>query len=81
MNMKLLEVLAPPYTYRVCSIQKKFWEEKFAGEENLFSGVNMKNCGLPNVRKHEDIKGSDKYFTLDISLKFVILDKMKITSL
>ena len=41
----------------------------------------MKKCGPCNVRKHKDIKGSDKYFTLDISLKFDSRDKMKITSL
>ena len=55
----------------------------------------MKNCGRRNVRKHKDIRGSDKYFTLkkhkeirgsdkyvtlDISSKFDSLDKIKITS-
>ena len=40
----------------------------------------MRNCGHCNVRKHKDIKGSDKYVTLDISLKSDSLDKMKITS-
>ena len=40
----------------------------------------MKNCGRRNVRKHREIKGSDKYVTLEISLKFVSLDKMRITS-
>ena len=40
----------------------------------------MKKCGRSNVRKHREIKVSDKYVTLDISLKFVILDKTKITS-
>ena len=40
----------------------------------------MKNCGRHNVRKHREIKGSDKYVTLDISLKFDSLDKMRITS-
>ena len=40
----------------------------------------MKNCGRSIVRKHKDIKGSDKYVTLDISSKFDSLDKMKITS-
>ena len=40
----------------------------------------MKNCGRRNVRKHIEIKGSDKYVTLDISLKFDSMDKMKITS-
>ena len=40
----------------------------------------MKNCGRSNVGKHRDIKGSYKYVTLDISLKFDSLDKMKVTS-
>ena len=39
-----------------------------------------KNCGCCNVRKHRDIKDSDKYVTLDISLKFGNMEKMKITS-
>ena len=52
----------------------------FTGEEKLFSAVNMKNCGRRNVIKHREIKGSDKYVTLDISLKFDSSDKMKITS-
>ena len=42
--------------------------------------LGMKLCGRHNVRKHKEIKGSDKYFTLDISSKFDSLDKMKITS-
>ena len=41
----------------------------------------MKNCGRRNVRKHIEIKGSDKYVTLEISLKFDSLEKTKITSL
>ena len=40
----------------------------------------MKNCGRCNVRKHKEIRGSDKYVILDISSKFDSLDKMKITS-
>ena len=40
----------------------------------------MKNCGRRNVRKHKEIKGSNKYVALDISLKFDSLDKMKIVS-
>ena len=40
----------------------------------------MKNCGHPRVRKHKDIKCSDKYVTLDISSNFDSLDKMKTTS-
>ena len=57
-----------------------FREEKFTGEENSFSAVNRKNCGRCNVRKHKDIKGGEKYVTLDISLRFDNLDNMKITS-
>ena len=67
MNMNLLAVVIPPSIYHGCSTQKRFWEEKFTGEEKLFSVMNMKNCGRRNVRKHKDIKGSDKYFTLNIS--------------
>ena len=40
----------------------------------------MKNIGHHNVRKHIEIKGSDKYVTLDISLKFGSLENMRITS-
>ena len=54
--------------------------EKFTGKENLFLSVKMKNCGRRKVRKHEDIKGSDKIVTLDISSKFDSLDNIKITS-
>ena len=43
-------------------------EEIFTGGEYLFSGMKMKNCGRRNVRKLREIKGSDKYVTLDISL-------------
>ena len=40
----------------------------------------MKICGCLKVRKHKEIKGSDKYFTLEISSKFDSLEKMKTTS-
>ena len=66
MNMNLLSVVTPPSIYHGSSTRKMFWEEKFTGEEKLFSAVNMKNCGCRNVRKHKEIKGSDKYVTLDI---------------
>ena len=42
--------------------------------------MNMKKCGCHNVRKHREIKGSDKYVTLDISLKLGSLENMIITS-
>ena len=74
MNMKLLAVVTKLSIYHSCYTWKMFWEEK------LFLAVKMKNCGRRNVRKHREIKGSDKYVTLDISLNFDSLDKMKITS-
>ena len=46
----------------------------------MFLSVNMKNCGRRKVRKHKEIKSSNKYATLDISSKFDSLDKMKTTS-
>ena len=79
-NMKLLSVVTPLYIYHGCSTQKTFWEGRFTGEENLFSAVNMKNCGRRNFRRHREIRVSDKYVTLDISLKFDSMEKMKITS-
>ena len=78
MNMKHLEVAIPPSIYHGCSTWKTFWEEKLTLGE--FTAVNMKNCGLCNVSRHINIKDIDKYVALDISLKFVSLDKMRITS-
>ena len=84
MNMKLLEVVIPPYIYHGLSTRKTFWEETFTGEGKVtlgdFTAVNMKNCGCHNVRKHREIKDSYKYVTLDILLKFDSMDKMRITS-
>ena len=79
-NMEILAVVTPPYIYHGCSTRKTFWEEKFTGEGDLFLAVNMKICGRRNIRKHKDINVGDKYVTLDISLKFDKLDKMRITS-
>ena len=77
MDMNLLAVVTSPYIYNGCSTRKTFWEEKFTLCE--FTAVNMKNCGRHNVKKHREIKGRDKYVTLNISLKFESLNKMKIT--
>ena len=41
--------------------------------------MKIKHYGRYNVSKHREIKGSDKYITLDISLKFDSMDKIKIT--
>ena len=65
--MKFLVVVTPPYIYHGCSTRKTFWEEKFTGKEDLFLSVNKKNGGRCKVRKHKEIKGSDKSVTLDIS--------------
>ena len=42
--------------------------------------MNMKICGCRKVRKHKEIKGSDKIVTLNISAKFESLNEMKTTS-
>ena len=77
--MKFLAVVTPPYIYHGCSTRKTLWEENFTGKEIFFLAMDMKNCGRHNVRKHKEIRGSDKYVTLDISSKFDSLDKMKTT--
>ena len=42
--------------------------------------MNIKNGSCGNVKKQRDINGGEEYTTLDISLKFDSLDKMRITS-
>ena len=78
--MKFLVVVTPPSIYHGCSTRKTFWEEKYTGKKYLFQSVNMKSCGRRKVRKHKEIKGSDKIVTLNISSKFDSLNKMKIKS-
>ena len=85
--MKFLVVVIPPSIYHGCSTRRTFWEEKFTGKkQSLFESVNMRNCGQSNVRKHKEIKDSDKcvtlnmYEILNISEKFDDLDKMETTS-
>ena len=78
--MEFLVVVTPPSTYHGCSTLKMFWEEKFTCKEDLFLSVNMKNCGSRKARKYKDIKGSDKYVTLDISSKFDSLNNMEAIS-
>ena len=76
-NMKFLLVVTPLFFYHGCSTRKTFSEEKFTGKKDLFQSVNMKICGRRKVRKHKEIKGSDKIITLNISANFDILNKMK----
>ena len=64
--MKFLVVVTPPSIYHGCSTWRKFWDEKFTGKQYLFESVNMKNCGRRKVRKHKEIKGSDKCVTLNM---------------
>ena len=78
MNMNLLALVTPPSIYHSCSTQKTFWEvNSIPGD---FIPVNMKRYGRRNVRKHRTINNSEKCITLDVSLNFGILEKMKITS-
>ena len=79
-NTKFLVVVKPLCIYHGCSTRKTFWEEKFTGKKDLFQSVNTKNCGRRKVRKHKEIKGSDKIVTLNVSAKFDSLENMKITS-
>ena len=78
--MKFLVVVTSSSIYHGCSARKTFWEEKFTGKKYLFQSVNMKNCGCRKVRKHKEIRGSDKCITLNVSANFDSLDKMETTS-
>ena len=79
--MKFLLVVTPLSIYHGFSTRKTFWEEKFTGkEEYFFLSVNMKNCGRCKVRKHKEIKDSDRIVTLNISDKFDSMNKMETTS-
>ena len=77
--MKFLVFVTPPSIYHGCSTRKTFWEEKFTGKQDLFHSLIMKNCGCRKVRKHKEIKGSDKCVTLNISKKFDSLNNMETT--
>ena len=78
MNINLLAVVTSPSIYHGCCTQKTFWEKNYTIGE--FKAVDMKNCVRCNDSKHIEINVSDKYVILDISLKFVSLYKMIITS-
>ena len=78
--MRFLVVVTPPSIYHGCSNRKTLWEEIFTGKKDLFQSGNMKNFGRRKVRKHKEIKGSDKIVTLNISSKFDSLNEMKTTS-
>ena len=78
MNMNILAVLTPPSIYHGCYTWKTSWEGNFTVGE--FSAVNMKTFGHSNVMKDREIKGSYKYVTLEIWLKFFSLERMRITS-
>ena len=69
--MKLVAVVTTLSVYCGCSTWKTFWQE-------IFTPVSMKSYRRRNVNKQRKIKYGEKYITLDISLKYGILDKMKI---
>ena len=77
--MKFLVVVTPPSIYHGFSTQKTFWEEKFTGKQDLFESMNMKICSCRKVRKHKEIKVSDKCVALNISEKFDSLNKRETT--
>ena len=83
MTMKILVVVTTPSIYHGCLTWKTFCEKMFTGQEKFtlgeFTAVKKKNCGCRNVRKHIEIKNSDKYTTMEISLKFGSLYKTRIT--
>ena len=78
--MKFLVAVTPPYIYHSCFTRKTFSEENFTGKQDLFHSLNMKNWGRRKVRKHKEIRASDKCVTLNISAKFDSLNKMETTS-
>ena len=84
--MKFLVIVTPLSLYHGCSTRKTFREENFTGKQYMFESVNVKNCGRCKVRKHKEIKGSEKcatlniYDILNISEKFDSLNKMETTS-
>ena len=78
--MKFLVVVTPPSIYHGCYTQKTLWEEKFTGKKDLFQSANMKKCGRRKVRKHKEIKGSDKIVTLNVSAKFESLNNTETSS-
>ena len=42
--------------------------------------MNIKHCDRRKVRRHKDIKGSDKCVTLNVSANFDSMNKMETTS-
>ena len=79
-NMKFLVVVTPPFIYHGCSTRKTFWEEKFTGKQDFFQSVNMTHCSRHKVRKHKEIRGTDKCVTLNVSSNFDSMNKMETTS-
>ena len=60
---------------------KNICQELMKCHKNEFTTAGMKKCGRQNIRKHMETDNGEKYITLEISLEFCNLDKMKITSL
>ena len=64
--MNILVVVTPLSIYHGCSTRRTFLEEKLTGKQGFFESVKMKNCVRRKVRKHKEIKGSDKCVILNI---------------
>ena len=64
----------------VAPIIRPSGKKKFTGKKDLFQSVNMKICGRRKVRKHKEIRGSDKCVTLNISKKFDSMNKIETIS-
>ena len=67
-------------------LDRKSVVDTHVGKQDLFRSVNMKKFGCCKVRKHKEIKGSEKcvtlniYEILNISEKFDSLNKIETTS-
>ena len=79
MNINLLAVVTTLYICHGCSTRETLWGGKFT--VGNFSVMNMKNFGRRNVRRQREIKGSDKFITLEILLNFGIMENIRITSI
>ena len=71
-KMNFLEVVTPPSINHGFSTWKTFWEKKF-------TPVNTRSFGHCNIKKHKEIRNSEQYITLNISLKLDFLDNTEVT--
>ena len=60
-------------------VGRGLWLVGWLNSSECWKAALFYHLSCRNIRKHSEIKGSDKYVTLDVLLKFDSLDKMKIT--